>query len=48
MKRYIAFFLSILVLATMTACDGARRGEGQPALRHDPRHPRGGTADLPR
>ena len=27
---------------------GAGRGEGQPALRHDPGHPRGGTADLPR
>ena len=31
MKRYIAFFLSILVLATMTACDGQPAANGSPS-----------------
>ena len=31
MKRYIAFFLSILVLATMTACDGQPADNSSPS-----------------
>ncbi len=31
MKRYIAFFLSILVLTTMTACDGQPAANGSPS-----------------
>lgn len=31
MKRYIAFFLSILVLVTMTACDGQPAANGSPS-----------------
>lgn len=31
MKRYIAFFLSILALATMTACDGQPAANGSPS-----------------
>ena len=31
MKRYIAFFLSILVLATMTACDGQPAANSSPS-----------------
>lgn len=31
MKRYIAFFLSILVLATMAACDGQPAANGSPS-----------------
>ena len=31
MKRYIAFFLSILVLATMTACGGQPAANSSPS-----------------